>query len=239
MASPELRRLFALHEIDAEILDLRRRAARLDAGFEEATKLKALEAKDAGAGAAARALLTEQVDTELKQRGYDEKLKKFEKQLFSGTVVNPREVDSIQKEIAMLKRNRDALDDRLLELMDEVPPAQKVLEGLTAEIDAMKKALAEKRRIAVVEKGRIEEAYKTAVAKREEAKKAVSPGLLARYESIAKRHEGVGMSEVVKKRACGACGTMLPARTLHAALEGTVITCESCHRILYYTEGAI
>jgi uncharacterized protein len=239
MASPELRRLFALHEIDAEILDLRRRAAHLDAGFDEAAKLKTLETKDATAGAAARALLTEQIDTELKQKGYDDKVKKFERQLFSGTVTNAREVDSIQKEIDMLKRNRDGLDDRLLELMDLVPPAQAELEKLTKEMNAVKKALADKRQQAVGEKGKIEAAYKVAVAKREEAKKAISPALLTRYEAIAKRYEGVGMAEVVKKRSCGACGTILPERTLHGALEGSVMTCESCHRILYYTDGAV
>ncbi len=213
MASVELRRLFALHQLDAEILDIRRRAARLDAGFEETKKLKELEAKDSGVGAAARSLLTEQVDTELKQRGYDDKMKKFEKQLFSGAVVNPREVDAMQKEIAMLKRNRDALDDRLLELMDLVPPAQKQVDELTAEINAAKKTLQEKRQKAVGEKTALEAEYKAAVAKREEAKKAVPAGLFARYDSIAKRHEGVGMAEVVKKKACGACGTLLPART--------------------------
>src|ERR1700722_9186031 len=111
MASVELRRLFALHQIDAEILDIRRRAARLDVGFEEAAKLKELEAKDAAEGAGAMALITEQIDTELKQRGFDDKMKKFEKQLFGGTMVNPREVEAMQKEIAILKRNRDALDD--------------------------------------------------------------------------------------------------------------------------------
>ena len=239
MASPDLRRLWALHEIDAEILDLKRRAARLDAGFEEAAKLKALTDKDAGVGEAARLLITEQLDTELKQKGYEEKIKKFEKQLFSGTVTNSREVEAIQKEITMLKRQRDAFDDRLLELMDEVPPAQAELEKLTAAIDEAKKALAAKRQVALVEKGRIEAAYKGAIAKRDEAKKAVTPALLNRYESIVKRYEGVGMAGVLKHRSCGGCGTLLPARTLQGALDGQVITCESCHRILYYTEGVV
>jgi predicted nucleic acid-binding Zn-ribbon protein len=239
MASVELRRLFALHQIDAEILDIRRRAARLDVGFEEAAKLKELEAKDASEGAAARALITEQVDTELQQRGFDDKMKKFEKQLFGGTMVNPREVEAMQKEIAILKRNRDALDDRLLELMDLVPAAQKVADSLATQINAAKAAIAAKRQVAVGEKAKLEADYKAAVAKREEAKKAVPPGLFARYDSIAKRHEGVGMAEVVKKKACGACGTLLPARSIQLALEGTVMTCESCHRILYYTDGAI
>ena len=238
MASPELRRLWALHEVDAEILDLKRRATRLDAGFAEAAKLKELEAKDADAGEKARALIAEQLDTELKQSGYGEKVKKFEKQLFGGSVTNPREVDALQKEISMLKRQRDGLDDRLLELMDAVPPAQKLVDGLNAEIADAKEALNQKRRIAVVEKGNIEAAYRAAVAKREEAKKLVPAALLNRYEAIVKRYEGVGMAEVVKGRSCGGCGTLLPARTLQGALEGSVITCESCHRILYYTSGA-
>ena len=238
MASPDLRRLWALHQVDAEILDLKRRAARLDAGVADAAKLKELEAKDAGTGEAARALLAEQLDTELRQRGYEEKIKKFEKQLFGGTVTNSREVEALQKEITMLKRQGSGLDDRLLELMDLVPPAQAELEKLTAQISEAKKALSEKRASAVAEKGKIEGAYKLAVAKREEAKKHVPPALLNRYESIVKRYEGVGMAEVVKSRSCGGCGTVLPARTLQGALDGSVITCESCHRILYFVSGA-
>ncbi|MHB8636383.1 MAG: zinc ribbon domain-containing protein [Fimbriimonadaceae bacterium] len=238
MASPDLRRLWALHEVDSEILDLKRRAARLDAGFAESAALKALEAKDADLGETARALIAEQLDTELKQRGYDEKIKKFEKQLFGGTVTNAREVDGLQKEIAMLKRQRDGFDDRLLELMDAVPPAQARLHKLTAEIEAAKSALGAKRQAALVEKGKIEAEFKSAVAKREIAKNSVPPALLNRYETIVKRYEGVGMAEVVKGRSCGGCGTLLPARTLQGALEGSVITCESCHRILYYVDGA-
>lgn len=239
MASPELRRLWALHEIDAEILDLRRQAARLGAGFEEAAKLKALEAKDADVGAKARALISEQVDTELKQKGLEDRIKKFDSQLFGGSVTSAREVESIQKEIQLLKRERDALDDRLLELMDEAPAAKKIADSLAAEIADAKRALSERRQQAMAEKGRIEAAYKVAVGKREAAKQQVTPALLNRYETILKRYDGVGMAEVIKKRQCGACGTQLPERTIRAALDGTVVTCESCHRILYHTEGVV
>lgn len=239
MASPELRRLWALHEIDAEILDLKRRAVRLGAGFEEAAKVKALEDKDATVGEKARGLIAEQLDTELRQKGLDDKAKKFEKQLFGGTVVNPREVEALQKEIAHLKRERDNLDDRLLELMDEVPPAQKLVDELASELERAKAALHQRRQAAVVEKGEIEAAYKVAITKRDAAKALVPPPLLTRYDAIVKRYEGVGMAEVVKHRSCGACGTVLPERTLQSALDGSVITCESCHRILYYTTGAV
>jgi hypothetical protein len=239
MASLELRALWALHGLDQMILDLKNQAAHLDVGQLEAAKIKAIESKNSTEHAAAHHLISEQVELELQQKSFDEKAKKFEKQLFGGTIVNPREVEAMEKEIAMLKRNRNQLDDRLLELMDQAPAAKVQIDAMNKELDEARKSLAEKRQSAVERKGKIEAAYKEAVVKRAEKAKAISAGLLAKYEAIRKRCNGVGMAEVVKGRSCGGCGTVLPERTLVAALGEGVVVCEACHRILYYTTGAI
>lgn len=239
MALGELRRLWALQGVDSAIQTIKAQAARLDVGQAESAKIKKLEAEDNEETVAARTLVAEQFDLELKQRGFADKIAKFQKQLFDPRMTSAREVAAIEKEIEMLKRQSGALDDRLLELFELVPNAKKTLEATEAEIAETKKAIAEKRRNALAQKAKLEAAYAEAVARRKETASDVPAPLLAKYEAIRARYEGVGMAEIVKGKNCSACGTHQPERIVQAALDGAVVTCESCHRILYYSTGVV
>lgn len=238
MASAELQRLWKLHQIDAAILDIKNRAAALDAGRSIQAELDALAKREAEVGGHYRTLHAEQTDLELQQKSVEDKLKKIDKDLYGGKVVNPREVDAMEKEIVALKKRRDAHDDRLLELMELLPPAKTAAEKVEAKIAERKHALSEARKAAVALKTQLEQEYARLTKLRPEAAKNISPTLLARYESIRQK-QGTGMAEVAKRRSCGGCGTLLPERTIVAVQEDKVVTCETCHRILYYTEGVV
>lgn len=239
MASADLRRLWKLHLIDAAIQDIRNRAANLDVGQKTLKEIEALNKELEDKGGKAKALSGELQDLELAQKGIADKIAKIDKDLYSGKIVNPREVENYEKEIEILKKQRSEMDERILELWELVPPAKEAAAKIEAEIAAKKQEVAEKRQKAVGAKTQLEVEFKTKMAARPEAVKEVNPSLLARYEAIRQKHEGVGMAEVVKRRQCGACGTLLPERSLTMAEEDKVVTCESCHRILYYTEGVV
>src|SRR5579862_3855446 len=118
MPSSDLRHLHKLFLIDMALVDIRKRAATLDPGRKTAAEIQALE-KDLNEGPA-RMLQAELIDLELKQKSFQEKANKFEKDLYGGKVVNPREVEAIQKEIAILKRQRGEFDERILTILDEL-----------------------------------------------------------------------------------------------------------------------
>ncbi len=238
MASLDLLRLWKLHQIDEKVIEIRKRAASLDAGGAEQAKLDLLMKQDADEGAKARALSSELLDEELAQKSIDDKIAKIEKDLFGGKIVNAREVENYQREILALHRQRDSHDPRLLELYELVPPAKAILEKLTKEIDGLKKVIADKRKAALIVKAELEKAYGELGKARPESAKLVLPQLLSRYESIRKNHQ-TAMTEIVKGRQCGSCGMSLPERTLALLQEDKTITCEACHRILYYSEGVV
>jgi uncharacterized protein len=237
MASPDLRRLWKLHLIDAAIQDIRNRAAHMDVGQKLTAEIEELNKKLEANGY--KKLHAEQQDLELQQKSIDDKLAKFDKELYGGKVVNPREVENFEKEIAMLKKQRGALDERILEIWEATPPLKEEADKIEAEIAKKKLEVAATRQKAVSLKAQLETDFKTKTADRAAAAKDQNPSLLAKYDTIRNKHNGVGMAEVVKKRQCGACGTLLPERTLQAALDDKVVSCESCHRILYYTEGVV
>jgi len=238
MPSADMRRLFKLHRIDTALHDIRMRAAALDPGRKTAAEIQALE-KQLG-DTPAKTLQSELTDLELKQKSFDEKIKKFDKELYGGKVVNPREVEAIQKEIGILKRQRGDLDLRILQIWEELPPAKEHAEKLEKALSERKQHLAQEQKAALQEKAKLEAEFKQKSAERPALAKEVAPTLLSRYESIRQKHGGVGIGEVdVKKKICTACGTSLPTRTIEALKEDKVVTCESCHRILYYTEGVV
>jgi uncharacterized protein len=237
MASPDLRRLWKLHLVDAAIQDIRNRAAHMDVDKKTEAELAALNSSLADHPA--RKLAVEQQDLELQQKSIDDKIAKFDKELYGGKVVNPREVEAFQKEIAMLKKQRGEIDERLLAIWEELPPHKSAVEKIETAIEQKKKELAQTIQVARNLKAQLEADFKVKSAQRPELARDQNPTLLAKYEAIRKNHHGVGMAEVVKRRQCGACGTLLPERTLQACLDDKTVTCETCHRILYYTEGVV
>ena len=239
MASAELQRLWKLSQIDTGLVEVRHKAANLDIGKKIAAEIEELKKQDAEVGGRARKLSADLTDLELAQKGIDDKLKKIDKQLYGGSVVNSREVENLEKEILALKRQRDGNDEKILELWEIVPPAKEAADKIEKKIAEKTKQLAERKKAALVEKAALETEFARLTKLRPDALRGIGPGLLNKYDGIRQRMGGIGMVEATRKKACTGCGTLLPERMVQALREDKVITCESCHRILYYTEGVV
>lgn len=239
MSSDDLFRLWQLHLVDKAILEIRSQAAALDPGKKLMAEIAKLENQAKAADDAYKALHGEQTDIELKQKGIDEKVKKINQDLYGGKVVNPREVENFQKEIEILKKQRGDMDGRLLELWDLVPPAKKEADSAHAAIQTKKAELADYQKRVIAHRAKLEAAFKEATAKRPAALEKVEKSMLARYESIRQKHNGLGMSRIEKNGSCELCGTLLPRKTIETAKEGRWVTCEDCHRALYWSESIV
>ncbi len=237
MASSDLRRLWKLHQIDAAIIDIRNRAAAMDVGKKLTAEIDDLSKQIAEHPY--KKLHSEQQDLELQQKSLDDKIAKFEKELYSGKVVNPREVEGYEKELAILRKQKAAIEERILEIWEASPPEKVPFDKLEKSLAEKKVALMETQKKAASLRTQLEADFKAKSAQRPVVAKEQNPTLLAKYEQIRKNHQGVGMAEVVRKRQCSACGTLLPERTLQGCLDDKTMSCETCHRILYYTEGVV
>jgi len=240
MASAELQRLWKLAQVDRAIQEVRARAAAMDVGQKIAAEIQKLESEESEVGGHARTLAAELSDLELTQKGLQDKVKKYEKDLFGGKLMSPREIETMEKEIAALKRQIASHDERVMELWDLVPQAKKAAAEVEARLANKKTELVEKRKTAMDQKTKLEEDFKRLTAARPQFVNVINnPSALARYDALRQKHAGIAMSEVTKKGTCGACGMSLPERTLQGLKEDKLITCEACHRILYWTDGLI
>jgi predicted nucleic acid-binding Zn-ribbon protein len=238
MASLELARLWKLHQVDVAIHDIRHRAAHLDPGKAAQAAIDKLMLDEPILAGEYHRLHGEQLELELSNRSVEDKLKRYEKDLYGGKIVNAREVENVEKEMVTLRRQRDRNDERLLELMDLVPPAKVKADQFQKELDAAKLALQEAKKRAIALRDKLQADYAEATKLRPERAKNISPGLLAKYEALRQKHV-TGMAEVVKGRNCGGCGTILAERILVGLQEDRVNTCDACHRILYWTDGVV
>ena len=164
----------------------------------------------------------------------EDKIAEVDRQLYSGTVTSPRELQALQADVESLKRHRSSLEDELLEAMAEAEPldedAGKLL-GRRRELETEIESL----QIAVDEaSGGIGSELAEEEAAREKVAAALPPQLRSLYESLRQKLGGVGAARL-EAGACGGCHMRLPATELdaikHQAPE-VIVRCDQCGRIL-------
>lgn len=239
MASPSLQRLWKLHEVDSALVELRKRAASLDPGKKIIAEIKTLEAEDIDKGGEAKRLGGEQTDLELANKGIEDKIKRFSGDLYGGKIVNPREVENFEKEIATLKKQREKNDEKLLTLMEAAPPVQSVAKDIKARLETKKSELKDFQKRVMQEQERLKAEFARLSSARTGATQGIEPALMARYDAIRQKHGGIGMSKIAKTNRCEQCGMALPVKSIEFAKDGKIATCEACHRILYFLEGIV
>ncbi|MEW5718168.1 MAG: C4-type zinc ribbon domain-containing protein [Chloroflexota bacterium] len=224
--------LWHLQTTDNELDDKRKRARQVDDALANDPNLVAARSADDDAQKRLSALRAQMRDRELEAKTLDAKIKGIEERLYSGRVTNPKELDSVEKDLQMHKRQRSSLDDKLLALMDAVEQAQKLadakagalkqadgtrardLEQLARERDALAARLAELN------------------AEREQTRAALNADALRTYDHLRKAKGGRAVVQI-KRDACGACGVATPTGLVHRAREGNeIVLCSGCGRIL-------
>jgi len=225
--------LLALQEIDKQTQRARRAQAALDNGAAANAASTQARAEYDAKHTALQHTMGDLKDTELKSAGVEQKLKLYQGKLYQGTITNAKELANIEKEIAMLGRQRSDLDGRILELMDEVDQKKCDTELALAASQAAEVALK-----TVVEKYKSDyERLNLEITDLTKQRAVAQPevgdlALLKRYDDIRAKGGGVGIVQVVSGN-CGGCGMTLPtAQTKHVRDGDSIETCENCGRLL-------
>lgn len=227
-----VRQLLALQEVDLEL------AASRNALQEAEDLIGSTEELDLAQEEAALRKVELQVaemafrDAEQEADDLKQKIEPLEKKLYQGTILNPKELDDLQKDIDSLKRRRSQLDDDAIVKMDALEEAQRANTEAQARADALEKDHAAgqselRARIAEL-KGEIAEL----TGERGEHAADVEPSLLQLYDRIAaiRQHRAVAK---VEGGACQGCRISLPSSVIQRARGGgSIVQCTSCERIL-------
>ncbi|MDO8588554.1 MAG: hypothetical protein Q7T82_16120 [Armatimonadota bacterium] len=231
-----LKNLYSVQEIDSRILAAKRAMAGLDNGSSTKAQVEQAEMDYKQLEDKLRGLEAELKDCELNLKTVENKKQGYERRLYAGEVTNPKELEGMEKEIGMLKRNQDKLETRVLELMDAAQEQQGLVSESRSRLERLQAELSGKMETYDNRSKELSEEIAKATADRTAAADTVDEDLLRRYEGIRSRAGGIAVSQVGDGR-CGVCHVSLTpfaVRMLKESQEPP--TCESCGRMLLAPE---
>lgn len=164
----------------------------------------------------------------------NDKAAQHDKTLYSGTIGNPRELQTLQDEIASLKRRVSQLEDQELELMEQIEPLDADLARLAAERTALDDRAASLRVQIAEDEVAIEAELATVRAEREALVADVEPALLAEYEQLRPHAGGIAIARLTGG-SCGGCHLALSAvevARIKKLPSEEPVHCEECGRLL-------
>ncbi len=225
--------ILELQSLDTEIGKLQQEQGALDRGDRVERALAIRQARLTQAERRYQGLQIEQRSAELELKGLEEKKHEESQRLYSGKITAPRELQSIEMEIAMLERQRQRLDESILKRMDEIEAARKAVETASAAVDEAQKALKIVRRRYEKEAARVEGELGKLLPRRDRIAKSLDPEVLQRYDSIRRRQHNIGAVRI-ENLACGGCRMKVGGALMRRVVAGEqYVYCESCSRFLF------
>lgn len=152
--------------------------------------------------------------------------------VLSGEVSNPKELQNLTRELAALKRRKDAIEFEELGLMEKA-------ETGAAQLAKVEDALAEgaEKEAALIAEfkakgGELQNEIAALKQSRDKLAGRLDASILARYESLRASKHGIAVG-VLTGSLCSACRTQIPAGEAQAIQAGPEIAeCPNCKRIL-------
>ncbi|MFE3946416.1 zinc ribbon domain-containing protein [Streptomyces sp. NPDC059118] len=160
-----------------------------------------------------------------------------QQRLDSGAITSPKDLESLQREIASLAKRQGDLEDVVLEVMERRESAQERVTELSDRVSAVQAKAddATARRDAATKK--LDEEAATVTKEREVVAGSVPADLLKLYDKLRVQQGGVGAARLYQRR-CEGCRLELnitEVNDVKSASPDTVLRCENCRRILVRT----
>lgn len=234
---PSLTALIALQSTDSAAEAARRRLAEIPKAEQEVDAKIAAATRDVEA-AKARLLESHSARRALEKdvAAVDARLARFDEH--KAAVKTNQEYTALLHEISTAKTDKDAIEERILILMEEA-------DGLSAAVKSAEGALAETKREGATaraglaaERSTFDAEVRTLDALRAEQRAGVEKRALAIYDQLLKGRRGVAVARM-EGEICLACHVRLrPHFTQSIRRNDEIVQCESCQRILYYEPPA-
>ena len=225
--------LYELQQLDSALDAIKRQYAALDRGQTEKAHYDAVKAAFEEAAAALKAVETDLNDTTLEQKGVETKRKTVETKLYSGSVSNPKELQAMTDEVEMLARRRERLDEKIATLLGDLEACRSREAEAKAAKNAAARAYNVKATAANEQKSVFTNQAEALIAQRSASAVGIPPDLLKRYDALRAAKHGLAIVVLEDGNACGGCKMGLSRDMVaRVRLEGAVVMCENCGRML-------
>jgi hypothetical protein len=160
------------------------------------------------------------------------RLSKFREQAMA--VKTNQEYHAVQKEIGFAQGEIKTLEDKILELMVEADELSAAAKRAERELADEQKAVETDRKALEAEKTELSASLERIGRERDAIAKILDPALLATFDLVAKKRNGIAVAEA-RDAICTICHVrMRPQVFNNVRRNDSIIQCDSCQRILYF-----
>jgi len=159
------------------------------------------------------------------------KLAPAEEKLYSGRIKNPKELTNLQHEVEGLKARRSQLEDKALEIMDQVEIATATVATKSNELKTLETEWHSRQQQLSTNIEQLKTILSDLKQKRQLLSAKIDPQAIELYHELRKQ-KGTAVAKV-EQGICRGCQISLPTTELQQARSGSLVQCSSCGRILF------
>lgn len=227
-----IKQLYDLQAVDLELDWRHTRLAEIGVALGDDSALKPVRAEVARRKTAAQKTTGDQTNLDAIIGGFEAKIAQAEAKLYSGTVTQSRELQDLQADIEMIKRQRGEQEDLLLAVLDEVDQAQKAYTDGAKVLAKREKVWLAQQEAMADEGAGLEAELPGLQSDRDTRTVGIPAPELALYEQVRKNHQGKAVA-MLHGGTCDGCRMSIPNRQAQdARTSDKPVRCPNCGLIL-------
>jgi len=223
--------LYKLQQLDLELQRKQQELSEIEHQLSDNKALVVAESKLASQKEQMEDARRKQKSSEWELEDLQEKLRRIDSKLYSGTTKDPKELVNLEKEVKGLKSQIGPKEDALLGLMSQVEEIEARVKTTAEEIERLKREWEQRQETFGQRKSEVEALLARLRGDRNGLAQQIDSEAINTYERIRLTR---GQAVVkVERGKCQGCHITVPTSQWQKAKAGDLIQCNSCSRILY------
>jgi len=225
------RELYQLQEIDLELEADEQALSQIASQMGESQAVVRVRKKLASDNHRLEELKHQQISLEWDIDDLTTRITTAEEKLYGGRVGNPKELASLQHEVDSFKSKRTQLEDKVLEIMEQIEQAESSIASTTKELEALEADWQTQQQQLSSEMERLRLNVSDLNRKRKALSASIDPQAIVLYDEL-KKQKGTAVARV-EQGICQGCHISLSAAQLQQVRTGNLVQCSQCSRILF------
>ena len=172
------------------------------------------------------------IESENKIKKINEGMVKTKERLLE--VKNNKEYQAMLKEIEIAESSRGDIETEIISILEELDKLSILVKKDEEILSQRRKEFEAEKKIIEADLNAIDADAASWEQKRADLRKDVSADILARYEKVKNRNNGVGVISVWKE-VCNGCHMNIPPQLYNELQKTTeLLSCPNCNRIMYF-----
>ncbi len=226
-----IKQLYQLQEVDLEIESSEQALAQLASQLGESQAVVRTQTKLKSEQQHLEELGRQQHSAEWEIDDLVNKLTTAEEKLYNGRIKDPRELTNLQHEVDGLRVRRNHLEDKALEIMDQVELSTASVATLRNELKILENEWQSQQQQLSTDMEQLKTTLSDLRHKRQLLSAEIDPQTVELYQEL-KKQKGQAIAKV-EQGICRGCRILLPTTELQQARSDSLVQCSSCGRILF------